>query len=82
MLGDIVSVTGDLLAVADASTLNGNSESDGSGASVSIPYGIITKSIYAINSNTSFSSPVAISPGDTVTYRVSYTLPTSDFEDS
>ena len=41
---------------------------------------MITKSIYAINSSTSFASPVSVSPGDTITYRITYTLPTSDFE--
>ncbi len=76
-----VSIFGNLLSVNDASTPTGASESDGSAASVSIPYGKITKSIYALNGSTSFTSPVRIAPGDTVTYRVQYSLPTSDFED-
>jgi len=80
VLTNQVSVFGNLLSVTDVSTPTGQSESDGSSASVSIPYGNITKSIYALNNNTSFSSPVRIAPGDTVTYRVRYTLPTSDFE--
>ena len=81
VLGNTVSIAGNLLSVSDAVTPTGQSENDGSSASVSIPYGNITKSIYALNGNTSFSSPVRIAPGDTVTYRVRYTLPTSDFED-
>lgn len=80
VLTDAVTVNGDLLSVSDNSTPTGQSEADGSGASVSIAFGTLTKSIYAINSSTSFSSPVAITPGDTVTYRLRYSLPTSDFE--
>ena len=81
VLGNSVTIDGRVLTVQDAVTPTGNYEADTSGASVNIPYGVITKSIYAINGSTSFGSPVAISPGDTVTYRVTYTLPTSDFED-
>ncbi len=81
VLSNTVSISGNLLSVSDADTLTGQSESDGSSASVSIPYGNITKSIYALNNSTSFTSPVRIAPGDTVTYRVQYSLPTSDFED-
>ena len=81
VLSNDVSIFGNLLSVNDASTPTGASESDGSAASVSIPYGSITKSIYALNNSTSLPSPVRIAPGDTVTYRVQYSLPTSDFED-
>ena len=80
VLNNRVTVDGALLSVADASTPTGQREADGSSAEIRVPYGVITKSIHAINGNTSFSSPVSISPGDTVTYRVTYTLPTSDFE--
>jgi hypothetical protein len=79
-LGNSVSIVGDLLTVTDAATPTGENEADGSGASVSIPYGEISKAIYAINGSTSFSPPVSVSPGDAITYRVTYTLPTSDFE--
>ncbi|MDX9851906.1 MAG: isopeptide-forming domain-containing fimbrial protein, partial [Anaerolineaceae bacterium] len=81
VLANNVSIFGNLLSVNDASTPTGASESDGSAASVSIPYGNITKSIYALNGSTSLPSPVRIAPGDSVTYRVQYSLPTSDFED-
>jgi uncharacterized repeat protein (TIGR01451 family)/fimbrial isopeptide formation D2 family protein len=59
----------------------GQSEADTSQSEISIVYGDIAKSIYAINGSTSFSTPVRITPGDTVTYRIRYTLPTSRFED-
>ncbi len=81
VLNDNVTVSGNLLSVDDVDKLTGASEEDTSAASVAIPYGQITKGIYALNGNTSFSSPVRIAPGDTVTYRVSYTLPISRFED-
>ncbi len=79
-LSNNVSIAGDLLSVADASTPTGQSEADTSAAGVVIVKGSLTKSVYAINGNTSFGSPVKIAPGDTVTYRLTYTLPTSDVE--
>ena len=45
-----------------------------------IATGALTKSIYAINGNTTIPSPVSITPGDTVTYRIRYAMPTSDEE--
>lgn len=81
VLENSVTIDGRVLTVQDANTPTESYEADTSGASVNIPYGVITKSIYAINFSTSFASPVSISPGDRVTYRVTYTLPTSDFED-
>lgn len=59
----------------------GQSEADTSQSEIAIAYGDISKNIYAINGNTSFPTPVRIAPGDTVTYRIRYTLPTSRFED-
>lgn len=79
-LSNNVSIAGDLLSVADATTPTGQSEADTSAAGVVIVKGTLTKSIYAINGNTSFGSPVKIAPGDAVTYRLTYTLPTSDIE--
>ena len=61
----------------------GDQESDGSGAGFSIATGSVVKSVYAIN----FSEPdpdgdgvYHMQPGDIVTYRLTYTMPTSDFE--
>jgi LPXTG-site transpeptidase (sortase) family protein len=42
--------------------------------------GSLTKRIYAINGSTSFPSPAEIKPGDAVTYRITYGMPTSDEE--
>ncbi len=76
-----VTVSGRLLSVSDASTPTGQSEEDTSASSLRIPQGVISKSIYAINGSTTFSTPVRVAPGDVVTYRVRYDLQTSDFED-
>ncbi len=75
-----VTIGGNLLSTTDASTPTGQSEADTSSASVQIGRGALTKSIYAINGSTSFGSPVEVKPGDTVTYRLTYTLPTGDVE--
>ncbi len=79
-LTDDVTITGDLLQVSDASTPTGQNEADTSAASVQIPRGALTKSIYAVNGSTSFTTPVEVKPGDTVTYRLTYTLTTGDVE--
>lgn len=56
-------------------------ESDASSASIAIASGTLDKEIYAINGDTSAAgSSVQAAPGDVVTYRIQYTLPTSDFE--
>jgi LPXTG-site transpeptidase (sortase) family protein len=55
-------------------------ESDISSAESMLGYGILSKSIYAVNGSTSLGSPVRVKPGDTVTYHLHYTLPSSDFE--
>ncbi len=54
--------------------------SDDAEKSFAIPTGSLTKRIYAINGSTSFSTPAQIQPGDTVTYRITYVMPTSDEE--
>ncbi len=82
--GDSVSntetVSANLLSVIDNATLTGQPESDNSSASVKIPNGTLTKSIYAINGSTTLPSPVRVTAGDRVTYRVRYQLQTGDFE--
>ncbi len=79
-LDNTVSVSGDVLNTANASTPTGFSEDDSSTAGVSIGRGALTKDIYAVNGSTSFSKPVEVKPGDTVTFRLTYTLPTGDVE--
>ncbi len=78
-LTNTVTAQADLLTVANPAVATGSNEADGSGASVTILTGVLTKSIYAINGNTSYGTP-RLGPGDTVTYRLRYTLPSSDLE--
>ena len=59
--------------------------SDDSATSVAIPYGQQTKQIYAINgqlvpAQSATDPPFSVQPGDRVTYRLTYTLPISSFE--
>ena len=56
-------------------------ETDTTGAQMNIAQGTLVKSIYAVNGSTTFAVPVQVSPGDTVTYRIQYTMPSTDFED-
>ncbi|MBP7355396.1 MAG: hypothetical protein KA928_04485, partial [Longilinea sp.] len=82
--GDIlwndVVVNGNVLNVANL-VWNGNTEDDDSHAEVIIARGTLDKSIYALNGITPAPTPVRVSPGDSVTFRLRYTLPNSDFED-
>ncbi len=81
VLNNTVAVTGSLLSVEDNNTPTGQDEQDGSQAQVSIGFGELSKEIYAVNGNVNFTTPVEVRPGDTITYRIKYTLPTSDVED-
>ena len=74
-----VSIVGDVLAFTDA-TSTGQSEADTSAASISVPTGTLVKDIYALNGSTTLPSPLILSPGDELTYRLTLTLPTSDVE--
>jgi uncharacterized repeat protein (TIGR01451 family)/fimbrial isopeptide formation D2 family protein len=79
-LDNNVTISGDLLAVADTNTTTGFSEADTSVTLVNIVFGDLSKTVYAINGSTSFVTPVQVSPDDTVTYRIQYDLASSDFE--
>ena len=78
LTGD-VDVYGNLLDPEDL-TATGSTCTDDSDAGVTIVRGNVTKEVYAINGSTSFQTPVLVAPGDEVTYRIRYTLATSDFE--
>jgi uncharacterized repeat protein (TIGR01451 family) len=69
-----VTISGDLLSTADLSTV-GPQVLDTSSSSSSIAYGVLSKSIYAVNGTACPSQPcstVLIAPGDLVTYRIQY----------
>lgn len=77
-MNNSVTIDGDIV---DNLTLlpTGESESDNSGASLSIVSDSLNKEIYAINGNTAYTQ-TRISPGDEVTYRLRDAIPTTDFE--
>ena len=60
---------------------NGYCAMDSSGVSVPLADGGLTKTVYAVNGNTSIPSPVQVKPGDLVTYEISYTMPHSNVDD-
>ena len=77
-VSNAVRLVGDVL---DNATLNptGFAEDDGSGgAGVTIPIGVLTKAIYARNGV--IGSFTQFAPGDTITYRIQYSIPTGDVE--
>ena len=79
-LGNNVTISGDLLNVTDATTPTGQNESDTSQSSVTIKPSSVSKTVYAINGNTAVPANVLVKTGDTVTYRIRYTIPSGDVE--
>ncbi|MCW1970687.1 MAG: isopeptide-forming domain-containing fimbrial protein, partial [Anaerolineae bacterium] len=57
----------------------GSTASDTSSANITIVKPNLQKSVYAINGSTSLPSPLVMRPGDRVTYRITYQLPSTDF---
>jgi LPXTG-site transpeptidase (sortase) family protein len=80
VLDNDVTVSGTVRDNASPGTLLGGTPSDTSSTSLTVPRGSLSKSIYAVNGSTSFSSPPPVAPDDTLTYRIQETLPTSDVE--
>ncbi|MBL8093887.1 MAG: DUF11 domain-containing protein, partial [Anaerolineales bacterium] len=81
VLTNTVTIDGAVLAVADATTPTGFSEADDSAAQFELAKGVLEKTIYALNGVVCpVCNSVIIEPGDTVTYRFTYTLPQTDFE--
>lgn len=78
-LSDLVTAQGDVVSIATLAP-TGSTVTDTSSATVIIVSGTLIKSIYAVNGSSSFSTPVKVAAGDSVTYRLQYTLPTSDEE--
>ncbi|MEM9271475.1 MAG: isopeptide-forming domain-containing fimbrial protein [Cyanobacteria bacterium P01_F01_bin.143] len=88
-------IDGEVLDVDDLST-TGFSEDDDTTAAIAIESGNLYKSIYAINGEiftgadtdndlsdglTGYANAVNVAPGDEITYRLTYELPTTDVED-
>jgi LPXTG-site transpeptidase (sortase) family protein len=78
VLDNAATVIGDVLDVADLVTTV-DTEDDRSSAGLSITTGSLVKELYAVN-GAAPGSPPEVKPGDEVTYRIKYTMPTGDEE--
>lgn len=82
-LGDLllnnVTMTGDVLRTNDFGVSTA-SESDDGDTVLTMVFGDLTKSIYAVNGSLDPGESPEVRPGDTVTFRIQYTLPRTDFE--
>ncbi len=94
VLSNNATIDGAVLNV-DNLTANGNREEDDTSESLRIASGSLHKSIYAINGDVftgadtdiepsdgvlGYTSGIEVDPGDEITYRLTYDLPVSDFE--
>lgn len=79
-LNNDITIAGAVLSYTDVSA-TGQTEADTSAAEIEVPAGSLVKSIYALNGSTTLPSPLRLSPGDEITYRLTLTIPTSDVED-
>ncbi|MBL8792872.1 MAG: isopeptide-forming domain-containing fimbrial protein [Planctomycetia bacterium] len=79
-LSNDLTVSGEVLDFTDLSPQPGNptpTVTDDSSAPISIVRTRASKTVYAVNGNTNIGSSIAVNAGDTVTYRVTVTLPTT-----
>ncbi|NPA94483.1 MAG: DUF11 domain-containing protein, partial [Thermodesulfobacteria bacterium] len=81
ILSNNVTVVGNVVSVEDNNSTTGATESDTSGLYFKIKNGSVSKDIYAINGNTNLPNPLILRPGDVITYRIRFTMPTPDVED-
>ncbi|RMG74463.1 MAG: hypothetical protein D6711_08840, partial [Chloroflexi bacterium] len=91
--GDVLTNTVDIVADTVLNTANLTptggpyATTDQSAASVDIAQGTVTKVIYAITDTSTGTTTLnpsgvpEISPGDTITFRLRYDMPSTDFED-
>jgi uncharacterized repeat protein (TIGR01451 family)/fimbrial isopeptide formation D2 family protein len=80
ILGDKTTITGHVLDYADL-TDTGTTRTDDSAATVSLASGQLTKTVYAINGVLyNGVGPALIAPDDDVTYRLTFTLPHTNFD--
>jgi fimbrial isopeptide formation D2 family protein/uncharacterized repeat protein (TIGR01451 family) len=79
-LGNSAVINGRVLDTANVANPTGFEEADDTYAGLALAFGQLTKSIYAVNGSTTLPAPMRVKPGDTLTYRFRYSLPSSDFE--
>ena len=81
VLTDNATISGNVLSIEDNNSQTGYDETEASRSSFRIENGSVSKEIYAINGSTTLPDPLKIRPGDTVTYRIKFSMPTNDVED-
>ncbi len=74
-----VTIDGSIRDNGNLTTVLGT-EQDTSHRSTTVVVGTLAKSVYAVNGNTSLTAPILVTPGDAVTYRLTYSLPMTDFD--
>ena len=77
-LYNTIEISGDILDNSDLITVLGAEDND-STTKFEIKHGHIAKSVYAVNGSTAFVEP-EIQPGDTITFRLKFPLPSSDYD--
>lgn len=75
-LNNRVDSSANMLSPTDLTLLGTTSNT--SSADVDVRFGGLTKSLYAVNG--SLSIPSRLAPGDSVTYRLQYDMPSTDFD--
>lgn len=83
VLNNNVTITGSLLTETNTNNPTGQTEADTSSAGLTIEFGSLSKTVYAVNGVVcpgQACTSVQIAPDETLTYRLQYSLPTSDFE--
>lgn len=82
VMSNLVTVGGRVLDTDDF-TSSDLEEADSSGSDLIVAFGSVQKTVYALNSDTGCGGSCAnvrVKPGDTLTYRIQYAMPSSDFE--
>src|SRR5512138_685248 len=82
VMNNSVTVSGRILDTDDFTSIDLD-EADGSGSDLMVAFGSVQKTVYALNDDTGCGGSCAnvrVKPGDTLTYRIQYTMPSSDFE--
>jgi len=80
-LSDEVTISAEVLDPVDLSGGTAMTDGDTDDSESWVVVGGLSKSIYAVNGNTSLPPLIQLIAGDQVTYRFQYSLPSSDVED-
>jgi uncharacterized repeat protein (TIGR01451 family) len=78
-LANALNVSADLLDVVTLAP-TGFQVTDDANAENIVQRGVLQKTVYAVNGSTVIPVPLQLNIGDTITYRLRYDIPASDFE--